>query len=111
MRTIIPSSWLRNLGMCMLALGALAFVSAAVSPQEQEKPQQQENNRRKWTRNNWKRRRRRSSPKGRRSEKQGDLAGANDKYVDAEGIYSTHEALNGIKRIHEAEDQKVTEPR
>lgn len=27
--------------------------------------------------------------------------------MDAEGVFSTHEALNGIKRIHEAEDQKV----
>ncbi len=63
--------------------------------------------RRSWTRNNSKRRRRQIVSEGEALEKQGKLAEAIDKYVDAEGIFSTHDALNGIKRIHEAEDQKV----
>ncbi len=107
MRTIIPSSWLRNLGMCMLALGALAFVSAAVSPQEQEKPQQQENEPPKMDKKQLEAKAKEIVSEGETLEKQGKLAEANDKYVDAEGIFSTHEALNGIKRIHEAEDQRV----
>lgn len=43
MRTLFRPSPLQNFVMCMLALDALVFVSAAVAPQEQEKPQQQEN--------------------------------------------------------------------
>jgi tetratricopeptide (TPR) repeat protein len=40
-------------------------------------------------------------------EQQGKLAEALDKYVDAEGVFSTREALSGIKRTRDAENQKV----
>jgi len=44
---------------------------------------------------------------GRVLEKQEKLAEARDKYVDAEGILPTGDALGGIRRIDDAEKQKV----
>jgi tetratricopeptide (TPR) repeat protein len=86
----------------MLALGALVFVSAAVMPQEQENEQP------KMDKKQLEAKAKEIVSEGKALEKQGKLAEANDKYVDAEGIFSTKDALSGIKRIHEAEDQKVT---
>ena len=40
-------------------------------------------------------------------ERQGKLPEALDKYVDAEGVFSTREGLGGAKRTRDAENQKV----
>jgi len=40
-------------------------------------------------------------------EQQGKLVEALDEYVDAEGVISTKEALAGIRRVRQAENQKV----
>ena len=44
---------------------------------------------------------------GKTLEKQAKLAEARDKFVDAEGYLSTKDALNGIDRIHDANEKQV----
>jgi tetratricopeptide (TPR) repeat protein len=43
---------------------------------------------------------------GKRLEKQGDLDGAREKFLDAEGYISTSDALDGLKRVREEKDKK-----
>jgi tetratricopeptide (TPR) repeat protein len=86
----------------MLALGALVFDSAAVVPQEQE------NEPPKLDKKQLEAKAKELVSEGMALEQQGKLAEANDKYVDAEGLFSTKDALGGIKRTREAEDQKVS---
>jgi len=44
---------------------------------------------------------------GKALEQQGRLPEAKDKYLDAEGVFSTREALGGLKRIHDAREEKI----
>ncbi len=109
MGTVTRPSWLRSFTLCTLAFGALGLVAAAITPIDQDKPQAEESEPPKLDKKQLEAKAKEMVSEGEALEKQGDLAGANNKYVDAEGIYSTHEALSDIKRIHEAEDQKITE--
>jgi hypothetical protein len=43
---------------------------------------------------------------GKTLEKQGDLDGARDKFLDAEGYVSTKDAIDGLNRIRDEKDKK-----
>jgi tetratricopeptide (TPR) repeat protein len=85
----------------MLALGMPMFVSTAAAPQAQK------NGRPEMDKKQLEARARQIVAEAKALEDQGKLAEALDKYVDAEGVFSTKEALGGIRRTREAENQKV----